>query len=294
MDSSYEQKLADEAELWGGEAEKLARTTPPDWRYHRLLRHNTVIHAAHIDEFLNHVQPGMTALELGCGAGWLSLAMAQRGAQVTGLDISARALNVAREYYASIQREVSGSVVYEVADLNNLTIPTQHYDVIAIKGTLHHLVNLEHVIEQVNNALKPGGLLWIADSHGEETMSSVLVASGLMFLLPTQVSYRDKFRGLLRFRSNAPARIKASIEAQGLSPFEGAGREHDWLALIEERFVVERRVHSAAFTGYITAQLRAPDSLAIPFLRLLYRLDRLVVRVGLLRSTGLLLYARKR
>jgi 2-polyprenyl-3-methyl-5-hydroxy-6-metoxy-1,4-benzoquinol methylase len=294
MDSSYERKLADEAEFWGGEAEKQAHTTPPDWRYHRELRHNRVIHGTYVEDFLSQILPGMTALELGCSAGWLTLAMAQRGAQVTGLDISEKALEVARTYYGSIRHEVRGSVAYEAADLNNLTLPPHHYDVIAIKGTLHHLVNLRHVMEQLDSALKPGGFLWVADSHGEETMSSVLVASALMFLLPTQVSYRDKIRGLLRFRTNAPARIKASIEAQGLSAFEGAGREHDWLGMLEERFIIERRIKGAAFTGYISAQLKAPDRLAIPFLRMLHKIDCLLVRLGLLRSTGVLLYARKR
>ncbi len=292
--TSYEQQLAAEAELWGAEAVKQAQSVSPDWRSHRGLRHNAVMHAASIDAFLGHVQPGMAALELGCGSGWLSLAMAQRGAQVTGLDISEKALQIAREYYASIQSEVSGSVTYQAADLNTLELPLEQYDVIAVKGTLHHLVNLPQVIEQMQRALKPGGLLWIADSHGEESMAAVLIASALTFVLPTHISYADKIRGLLRFRANAPARIKASIEAQGLSPFEGAGREHDWLALVEERFAVERRVTSPAFTGYITAQLKAPDGLAIPFLRLLRGIDRLLVRLGLLRSTGVLLYVRKR
>jgi 2-polyprenyl-3-methyl-5-hydroxy-6-metoxy-1,4-benzoquinol methylase len=292
--TTYEQQLAAEAELWGAEAEKQAQSVPPDWRSHRRLRHNVIMHGANIDALLGHIQPGMSALELGCGSGWLSLAMAQRGAHVTGMDISEKALQVARDYYASIQSEVTGSVSYEAADLNALELPPEHYDVIAVKGTLHHLVNLPHVVEQMHRALKPGGLLWIVDSHGEEALATALVASGLMFLLPTHVTYADKIRGLLRFRADAPSRIKASIEAQGLSPFEGVGRQHDWLALVEERFAVERRVVAPAFTGYITAQLKAPDALAIPLLRLLRGIDRLLVRLGLLRSTGVLLYVRKR
>jgi 2-polyprenyl-3-methyl-5-hydroxy-6-metoxy-1,4-benzoquinol methylase len=292
--TAYEQQLAAEAELWGAEAQKQAESVPPDWRYHRRLRHNAVVHAAYIDAFLGHVQPGMKALELGCGSGWLSLAMAQRGAHVTGLDISDKALQIGRDYYASIQGDVTGRVTYRAADLNALELPMEHYDVIAVKGTLHHLVNLPHVIEQIHRALKPGGLLWIADSHGDESMAAVLIASALMFLLPTHVSYTDKIRGLLRFRASAPARIKASIQAQGLSPFEGAGRDQDWLALVEKRFAIEQRVTSPAFTGYITAQLKAPDALAIPFLRLLCAIDRSLVRLGLLKSSGILLYARKR
>ncbi len=292
-DPTYEQKLAAEAALWGQDAVAKAQSVPPDWRYHRHLRHNIIYHTADIDEFLDHIQPGMSALELGCGGGWLTLAMAQRGATATGLDISKPALQIARDYYESIKSEVSGSVTYTVADLNVLELPANHYDVIAVKGTLHHLLRVDHVIREMHRALKPGGLLWVSDSHGEEALQTVLVASGLMLVLPTVVSYRDKFAGLLKFGTSAPSRIKASIEAEGLSPFEGAGREHDWVELINATFTVKRRVDAPAITGYITHQIKLPDWVALPFLRALCRVDRLLVRLNLLRNTGVILYAYK-
>jgi SAM-dependent methyltransferase len=235
----------------------------------------------------------MTALELGCASGWLTLAMAQRGAQAEGIDISEKSLNIARQYYDTIRDSVSGSVTYRVADLNALILPAETYDVIAVKGTLHHLVRMDHVIEEIYKALKPNGLLWVSDSDGEEAMSTALVASGLMFLLPTHVSYRDKLSGLIRFGTRAPSRVKASIEAVGLSPFEGAGREHDWVMLIGQRFQIERRIDSPAFTGYITHQLKMPDALALALLRALCAVDRLLVRLKILRNTGVILYARK-
>lgn len=291
--TDYEQQLAGEAELWGRDAERQSQSTPPDWRHHRSLRHNIIYHRADIDAFLEHIQPGMTVLELGCASGWLTLAMAQRGANAMGMDISDKALNVARRYYESIKDSVSGVATYQVADLNMLELPAETYDVVAVKGTLHHLVRMDHVIAQIHKALKPGGLLWASDSHGEESLPTVLVASGLMFVLPTHVSYAEKFRGLLRFGLKSPSRIKASIEAEGLSPFEGAGREHDWVRLIGERFTVERRVDAPAVTGYITHQLKLPDWAALPLLRGLCAVDRLLVRLKLLRNTGAILYARK-
>ena len=292
-DPSYEQQLASEAELWGRDAIEKAQTVPPDWRYHRNLRHNIIYHTADIDEFLSHVQPGMTALELGCGSGWLTLAMAQHGAHATGLDISETALQVARDYYESIKEKVSGSATYSVVDLNALELSPNQYDVIAVKGTLHHLLRMDHVINEMYKTLKPGGLLWVSDSHGDEALSSVLVASGLMFVLPTVVSYRDKFMGLLKFGTRAPSRIKASIEAEGLSPFEGAGRDHDWVELIQSQFTIKKRVDAPAITGYITHQIKLPDWAALPLLRVLCRLDNALVSLKLLRNTGVILYAVK-
>jgi SAM-dependent methyltransferase len=289
--TNYQQKLALEGELWGNVAEKTA--VPPDWRLHRALRHNVLMHTADIDAFLAHVKPGMRTLELGCASGWLTLAMAQRGAQATGLDISEKAIRIARDYYQSIQNEVSGSADYQVTDLNALDPAPDTYDLIAVKGTLHHLVEMRHVIDHLHQALKPGGLLWVSDKNGDEAPLTVLLTSGLIFLLPTQVSYRDKIGGLLKFGLRAPSRIKASMEAEGLSPFEGVGREHDWLKLIQERFTVEKMAYAPALTGYLTAQVKLPNALALPLLRLIRLGDRLLVRLKILHSTGVVLYARR-
>lgn len=290
---TYEQRLAAEAELWGTEAQQVAQTTPPDWRYHRWLRHNRVMHGRNIEGLLDHIQPGMKTLELGCASGWLTLAMAQRGAHATGLDISEKSLVIARAYYESIRDEVGGTVAYRQADLNTLQLPSDAYDVIVVKSSLHHLVNLDHVIAEIHRALKTGGLFWAADTNGDEAFSTVLIAAALTFLLPTQISYWEKLKGLRRFGLRAPSRVKASIQAEGLSPFEGAGRDHDWVTLISRRFVIERRVNMPAFTGYVTAQLKAPDWAALPLLQVLRVIDRGLVQLKLLRNTGLVLYARK-
>lgn len=292
-DASYQEKLAGEAALWGRVAEEQAERVPPDWRYHRHLRHNAVVHARDIDALLAHIAPGMKALELGCASGWLTLAMAQRGAAAQGMDISEGAIAVARAYYESIKDTVSGAVTYAVTDLNALDLPPAAYDVIAAKGVLHHLVRLEHVIDQVYAALKPGGLFWVSDTHGDESLPVTLLAGALTLALPTQVSYREKVRGLLRFGLRAPQRVKASIQADGLSPFEGAGRDQDWVALVRQRFAVERTARKPAMTGYVTAQLALPDRVAVPLLRALAVPDRWAVRPGLLRSTGVVLFARK-
>ncbi len=292
-ETTYEQKLKAEAELWGDEFAQLAQSAPPDWRYYRNLRHNVIMHTADVDELLTHIKPGMKALELGCATGWISLAMAQRGAIVTGSDLSEKALVIARSYYDSIKDQVAGSVEYRADDMNTIQLPENTYDVIVVKSVLHHLINLDHTITEIHKALKPGGLLWASDTDGDEASSTVLVAGALCLILPTATSYVDKLRALLKFGVRAPSRVKASIQAEGLSPFEGAGREHDWIKLIEGQFTIEKRVDSPAFTGYVTAQLKAPDWFALPLLKTFRWVDRKLVNRKLLRNTGVILYARK-
>lgn len=288
---NYEEQLAQEAALWGDVDEMNAVNTPPDWAVYRHLRHNAIMHTADIDTMLQLIEPGMTTLELGCGSGWLTLAMAQRGANATGLDISEKSLAIARDYAGS--QSLAGAVHYEVADLNALDLPTNHYDVVVTKGTLHHLVEMRHVIATVHQALKPSGLFWISDQDGEESLTTALFASGLMFVLPTTLSYREKIGGLLKFGLRSPQRIKASMEAEGLSPFEGAGREHDWVKLINEHFTIEQHIVKPAVTGYLAHQVQLPDAIAMPLLRSIKAVDGILVKLKLLRSTGVILYARK-
>lgn len=292
--SSYEEKLEQEAELWGNEAEVMAQKLAPNWQAHQYLLHNRILHGEHINNLLNTIEKGMTVVELGCGAGWLTLAMAQRGADALGLDVSEKSLAVARNYYDSIQEDVSGTASYAYTDLNNLDLAPNTYDVIVVKATLHHLVNMRHVIENIYQALKPNGLFWISDTLHDEQFASVLFASAITFVMPTEVSYGEKIRGLLKFGLNAPERIKMSMEAEGLSPFEGAGRDHNWLEIMEEYFDIEQLIVHPAITGYVTAQLRLPDALAIPFLKTLKIVDKGLVSLGILQSSARVVYARKR
>ena len=293
-DRKYEADLAAEAAMWGNAASDLAQQLPPDWRHHRVkLRNNILYQAAQVDAFLSHIRPGMHVLEAGCGSGWLTLAMAQRGAQATGLDISEQALTVGRNYYESIREEVDGSVTYKVADLNALELEPDSLDVIAVCGALHHLPQAQHTVSEFYKALKPGGLLWVSDITDKEPTSNVLFTAIFMFLLPIEPGYREKFTKLLHFGRRSLSRVRASIEMEDFSPFEGAGRGQGWLEAIEKRFDVAVDDVSPTTTKHLTEILQLPDSSALPLLRVICALERMLIRLGLLGKTGIVLYARK-
>lgn len=292
-ETSYAEKIAQEAKVWGDSAEQETRITPPEWLYQRALRHNILTHRPHIDALLNLIRPGARVLELGCSTGWLTLAIAQRGATACGLDIADKAIDIARSYCARVKEEITGAATFEVVDLNTIDLPAECYDLVVAKGILHHLLNLENLVDQIHKTLKPGGLFWISDTNGEETLPVVLIAGALTFVLPTRVSYHDKIHGLLRFGIHAPSRMKASMESDGASPFEGAGRHCDWFKLVRERFTLEQHIDHPSFTGYVTGEVNLPDRLALPLLRTMSKLDHALVRCKILRSTGLTLYARK-
>ncbi|MFC1960482.1 class I SAM-dependent methyltransferase [Chloroflexota bacterium] len=101
---SYEQMLKEESELWGKDAQEKAAAMPPDWQVYRQVWWSAgVMSGGEIEQCLASVQPGMKVIELGCNSGWLTVALARRGADVTGFDLSAGAIEIANDYYESIK-----------------------------------------------------------------------------------------------------------------------------------------------------------------------------------------------
>ena len=53
------------------------------------------------------------------------------------------------------------------ADLNFVTLEENSYDIIIAKSILHHIINLEHLLLQVNKSLKPDGIFVVLEYIGE-------------------------------------------------------------------------------------------------------------------------------
>lgn len=289
-EQDYQALIAAEGAVWGAAARDLAAKWRPDWADMQRTRHYAVVDGRHIRQLLALVQPNWRVLEIGCSSGWLSLEMARRGAHVDGIDVAAEAIRIAQAYAA--QHPPRGSLRYRLADINHEPLPEAYYDLVVAVGVLHHLAEVRAVLERVRAALKPNGLLFVIDPFDTPT-ANALIGGALLFLLPTQVSYRDKLRHLLRFRARVVERMKASIEARGLSPFEGYGRHQAPLEVIRELFHIEQLHAYNAFTGYVIANLALSELVAIAIGRILHPFDRLAVRLRLLQGLSYKLIARR-
>ncbi len=103
--------------------------------------------------------PNPKILDVGCGGGILSEALAKAGAQVTGLDLSDASLQVARQH--SQQQGLNIEYRYErVEDLAQKEAGT--YDVVVCMEMLEHVPEPGKVIAACAQALKPGGLAFFS------------------------------------------------------------------------------------------------------------------------------------
>jgi SAM-dependent methyltransferase len=98
---------------------------------------------------------GRRVLELGCGAGDLSLALLERGAQLTALDISPGMVELARARVALHRPQAQAR--FMVAPVEETGLPQRAFDLVVGKWVLHH-VDFERGVREVARVLRPDGV----------------------------------------------------------------------------------------------------------------------------------------
>ena len=109
----------------------------------------------------------LALLSLGCGRGQIDrrLAGCLPIRRLVGLDIAEQNLAVASREAATI---TGVEFHYASSDLNQVELEPRAFDVVIAAGILHHLARLEHVLDQVQRCLKPGGWLFLDEYVGPD------------------------------------------------------------------------------------------------------------------------------
>ncbi len=95
---------------------------------------------------------GKTVLDLGCGYGWHCIYAAEHGAaHVTGVDLSEKMLEVARE------KTQFSQVEYQRAAIEEADFAPESFDVVFSSLAFHYVKDYPALVEKVRSWLKPGG-----------------------------------------------------------------------------------------------------------------------------------------
>lgn len=126
---------------------------------------------------------GKRVLDVGCGGGILSEAMAGRGAEVTGIDMGEAPLSVAR-----LHRHESGvDVEYRQVSAEQIAseMPGQ-FDVVTCMEMLEHVPDPGSVITACATLAKPGGYLFFStlNRNPKSFVMAIVGAEYLLRLLP--------------------------------------------------------------------------------------------------------------
>ena len=135
---------------------------------------------------------GKKVLDVGCGGGILSEAMAQRGADVTGIDMGEAPLNIAKLHAL----ESGVTVKYQQIPVEQLAdeMPAA-FDIVTCLEMLEHVPDPASIIQACYKLVKPGGMVFFStiNRNPKAYAMAIIGAEYIMRMLPAGTHDYDKF-----------------------------------------------------------------------------------------------------
>ena len=135
---------------------------------------------------------GKKVLDVGCGGGILSESMAARGAETTGIDLSDKALKVAKLHLL----ESGNQVDYRKITVEMLAqeLP-YHFDIVTCMEMLEHVPDPASVIQACADLTKPGGWVFFStiNRNPKSYLYAIIGAEYILKLLPRGTHEYAKF-----------------------------------------------------------------------------------------------------
>ena len=152
-----------------------------------------IINPVRLDYIDRHTQlKGKSVLDVGCGGGLLSEAMAEKDASVCGIDLGQNAIEIAQLHLHISQQKVD----YQVISAEQLADSEENkYDVVTCMELLEHVPSPEKLIGACAKLAKPGGDIFFSTLNRNPIAYgfSILIAEYILDLLPKGTHNYQKF-----------------------------------------------------------------------------------------------------
>ena len=140
------------------QAARLEFTHEPmdDYYRHPLIGIPSRIRIKKIFEELGNLH-GKKLLDVGCEAGYITIQLAQKGTQVTAIDLIEEPIKQLRRFLKGRPLKIN----LRVADATNLPFANNSFDIILATEVIEHITHLDRFVTGAARVLKPGGRLLI-------------------------------------------------------------------------------------------------------------------------------------
>ena len=160
------------------------------------------------------VLSGLRVLDVGCGGGILSEALAERGASVLGIDLAESALQAAEAHRAG------QAVEYRLESSRETAERGEVFDVVTCMEMLEHVADPAAVLRDIHALLKPGGWAFFSTINRtlKARLGAVYAAEYLLRLVPQGTHQYDWFI--------KPAELSRMATRAGLTPVAFCGMDY--------------------------------------------------------------------
>ena len=164
------------------------------------------------DRYISDWQ-GLKVLDVGCGGGFTCEFLAQRGAQVVGVDQSAACVEAASRHAG----EVGLSIDYRCAVGEKLPFAAATFDVVTCVDVLEHVADPAQTIAEISRVLKPGGQFCFdtINRTWQSRLVMIWLLENALRQIPIGVHDWDKFI--------TPAELSKLLEQQKILPVAMTG-----------------------------------------------------------------------
>ncbi len=172
-------------------------------------------------DWINSLCPlaGKRVLDVGCGGGILADSMARKGAQVTGIDLAAKALRVAQLHALEAGTE---NIAYREISVEDLASEQPaSFDAVTCMEMLEHVPDPASVVQACSRLVKPGGWVFFSTIHrnAKAFMQAIVGAEYLLNMLPRGT---HEYAKMIR-----PSELAASCRDAGLDVHATRGLEYN-------------------------------------------------------------------
>jgi 2-polyprenyl-6-hydroxyphenyl methylase/3-demethylubiquinone-9 3-methyltransferase len=161
---------------------------------------------------------GARVLDVGCGAGLLSEALAREGAEVTAIDLAPDLIKVAK-----LHRLESGvQVDYRLTAAETLAAESPaSFDAVTCMEMLEHVPDPAAIVAACATLLKPGGRLFLSTLNRTPAAFALAIV-GAEYIARMLPKGTHRYRDFIR-----PSELAAWLRAAGLSPEDVSGLIYD-------------------------------------------------------------------
>ncbi len=172
-------------------------------------------------EWIHQMAPlaGKRALDVGCGGGILADAMARKGAEVLGIDLSTKALKVAQLH--ALEAGTPNIRYREVSTEALATEMPGQFDVVTCMEMLEHVPDPASVVQACATLAKPGGWVFFStlNRNPKSFLFAIVGAEYVLNLLPRGT---HEWRKFIR-----PSELTRFCREAGLDVVEPKGMEYN-------------------------------------------------------------------